>query len=143
MKVNGPARSGTTSLRRSSRSSASAGQSFQVDKAQGGGEPAQVAGPSALTAVDTLLALQEVEDPVAGRRQAVKRGHDMLDLLEDIRIGLIGGVVPLEKLKALIRMVDNRRQAFEDPSLSSLVDEIELRARVEIAKLEKVQEASR
>jgi hypothetical protein len=86
--------------------------------------------------VDTLLALQEVDDPLARRQQAVKRAYDILDLLDSIRLGLIAGGIPQRQLSALVDLVESRRDSFVDPQLSGLVDEIELRAKVEIAKLE-------
>lgn len=140
MKVGGTSRAGTSALRSTGKSSAPSGQSFQVKSSEAAAGARPVAPVSALTAVDTLLALQEVEDPLARRQQAVKRAHDILDLLDSIRLGLITGGIPQRQLSALVAMVENRRDTFVDPQLSGLVDEIELRAKVEIAKLEQASE---
>ncbi len=136
MKVGGTSRAGASALRSTGKSSASSGESFQVKSSESAAGAHPVAPVSALTAVDTLLALQEVDDPLARRQQAVKRAYDIVDLLDSIRLGLIAGGIPQRQLGALVNLVENRRDTFVDPRLSGLVDEIELRARVEIAKLE-------
>lgn len=91
---------------------------------------------SPVTSVDALLAIQEVPNEREGRKHAVKRGNDMLDVLDDIRMGLLTGSVPRARLQKLVHMVDARRDTFTDPRLAQVLDEIELRARVELAKLE-------
>lgn len=92
---------------------------------------------SGIGAVDALFVVQSVGE--AGEREARKqligRGEDILDRLEEIRHGLLLGVVPKEKLVALAQMVRTKRHDCQDPRLGALLDEIELRAEVEIAKL--------
>ena len=102
-------------------------------------EPATVSGPvgsSPLTAIDTLIALQEVPDSVTGRAKAAKRGRDMLDLWEDIRDGLLLGGISRTTLTRLLQLVNVKREDFVDPGLSALLDDIELRARVELTKFQ-------
>lgn len=89
---------------------------------------------SPLTAIDTLIALQEVPDLLAGKAKAARRGRDMLDLLEDIRDGLLLGGISRSTLNRLLQLVNVKREEFADPGLSALLDDIELRARVELAK---------
>ncbi len=135
MRISVPNRVGATSPARKKAGAASpSGESFHVSDAQSPVESAPVSGTSSLAAVDSILALQEVGDAATGKKQAIKHAHDMLDMLEDIRLGLIAGCVPLSKLNRLIQMVERRRDTFQDPELSALIDEVELRARVEIAK---------
>lgn len=94
-----------------------------------------------LGGLDSLLALQMVDaapdatDRPAKRRAMVQRGEDILDRLEELRVGLLLGSVPKERLAALAQMVRDRREEAEDPQLGALLDEIELRAEVELAKL--------
>ena len=82
-----------------------------------------------------MLALQEVSDSTTRRGRALERGATMLERLDDIRHGLLLGVVPREKLKALVQMVQGRRERSDAPRLAAILDEIELRAAVELAKL--------
>ncbi|MBY0431354.1 MAG: flagellar assembly protein FliX [Rhodospirillales bacterium] len=91
-----------------------------------------------ISSVDALLAAQTVPDATDGqarRRRMAKRGEDILDSLEEIRVGLILGQVPKERLVALARVVRAGREQIDDPRLAAVLDEIELRAEVELAKL--------
>ncbi|MDA8230480.1 MAG: flagellar assembly protein FliX [Magnetospirillum sp.] len=91
----------------------------------------------AIGAVDALLIIQSVGDATEreSRRRLVQRGEAILDRLEEIRHGLLLGTVPKEKLVELAQMVRARRTNCADPRLAGLLDEIELRAEVELAKL--------
>ena len=89
-----------------------------------------------VAALDALLALQEAGEPLTGKRRAVKRGTDMLDLLDDIKVGILSGAVPRQTLRRLTQLVAERRDDFNEPGLQGVIDEIDLRAQVELAKLE-------
>jgi hypothetical protein len=49
---------------------------------------------------------------------------------------LLAGGIPRATLNRLANAVTRRRESFADPHLQSVLDEIELRAHVELAKLE-------
>ena len=108
---------------------------FKVE--QGGGEARAegIVEAQPLATLDTLVTLQELPDANQAKRRAVKRASDMLDALEGIRLDLLTGIVPAPRLSALLRLVRLQRDQVEDPRLNHLLDEIELRARVELAKL--------
>lgn len=93
--------------------------------------------PAAVGGIEALLAAQGVDDSLEreSRRRMVKRGEDILDKLEELRRDLLLGEVPKENLIALAQMVRSRRDNIADPRLAGLLDEIELRAEVELAKL--------
>jgi hypothetical protein len=65
----------------------------------------------------------------------VQRGNDLLDRLDEIRHGLLLGAIPIERLKALAVMLRAERARAADPRRAAVVDEIELRCAVELAKL--------
>ena len=94
-----------------------------------------VAGAQPVAPVDSLLALQEVSDQSQGRKRAVRRASSMLDVLEDIRLGLLTGRLPRTRLEELVKLVESKRENMIDPRLETVLDEIELRAKVELAKL--------
>jgi len=83
----------------------------------------------------SLLALQEVSDQSTRRRQARARGEALLDGLEELRIGLLSGSMSREKLAGLARTIRSARVSIDDPKLQAVLDDIELRAEVELAKL--------
>ncbi len=90
----------------------------------------------AVNAVDAILAVQEAEDPTQGRarRQGVQYGGDLLDHLENLRRDLLLGAVQKDQLGALAQKMRSHRRQTDDPRLNEIIDEIELRAEVEIAK---------
>jgi len=140
MKVNGAGRVRASAPKRVGKSSGPGGQVFSVENNQSAQEIASGSGLSAVAAVDGLLALQEVNDPLTGRRKAVKRAYNILDFLDSIRLGLMNGSLPASQLRGLIDLIDSKDENFNDPALNELIGEVELRARVEIAKLEKISQ---
>lgn len=108
---------------------------FKIEQGAGDARAERIAEAQPLATLDTLVTLQEAPDGNLGRKRAVKRASDMLDMLEGIRLDLLNGEVPAERLGALLRLVRLQRDQVEDPRLSHVLDEIELRARVELAKL--------
>ncbi len=126
-------------LRRRQGGESASGEAFGRDfGAELEGEaaaPAAAGAAGAPAPVDALLALQEVPDALAGRAQAKRRGEALLDQLEQLRLGLLAGRLPRERLERLLRLAAERREEFDDPRLSEVLAEIELRAAVELAKL--------
>jgi len=96
-----------------------------------------IAGVSSLTSIDSLLAVQAAQAPddaLTGRGRAVANATETLDILDEIKLGLLGGEVPVDKLHRLLERVETERDDVEDPELDDLLGHIELRARVELAK---------
>ena len=103
----------------------------------GGNAPARVAGNApaqGLTGIDAILALQAADGPLTGRRKALRRGASLLDILDDIRTDLLIGRVDAERLDRLTVVLSEARERSL-PGLDALLDDIELRVRVELAKL--------
>jgi hypothetical protein len=106
---------------------------------EGGFAPSAAAerasGLAATTSLDLLLALQETLTPQEKRRRATKRGHGILDALDALKLaaldadGIESGV--LQRLQEAVRTA---RDETEDPALEDVLDQIEVRAAVELAK---------
>ena len=97
--------------------------------------PAAAAAPLVETpALDLLLALQAAEDPLDRRRRSLRRGLSMLEALDDIRADLLSGRIDPAQLDRLLASLGDAREHTE-PGLDAVIDEIELRVRVELAKL--------
>ena len=114
-----------------------AGFASALDDA-GTNKSSAISGSGPVTAVDALLAVQEVGDATKGRSRGVVRAQLMLDGLDEIRHGLLMGAIPRSDLATLVGVVREERQKSVDPRLSGLLDEIELRASVELAKLDQL-----
>lgn len=91
---------------------------------------------STVASVNNILSLQEVPDATQeeNRRALYERGHDILDRLEEIQRDILSGVMSKDRLQNLAQMLRQRRLNVADPKLQAILDEIELRAEVEIAK---------
>ncbi|MBT4932927.1 MAG: hypothetical protein HOL66_14850 [Rhodospirillaceae bacterium] len=91
----------------------------------------------AVNSVDAILAVQEADDQTQqrARRLGVQYGGDVLEHLEDLRRDLLVGSIEKEKLSSLAQKMRAHRRQTVDPKLNEIIDEIELRAEVEIAKL--------
>lgn len=94
---------------------------------------------SALGGIDALLALQEMEVAPDDRDIASRRGHSLLDALDALKADLLGGLVPDARLEDMVSVLKDRTPSG-DEGLDSVIDEIELRVRVELAKLGKFPE---
>jgi len=88
-------------------------------------------------AVDSILALQEVPDAVDRRSRGLLRQHgeELLSRLDELRVAILAGAVPKDRLTQLAQRLRQKRQQSDDPKLNEIIDEIELRAEVEVAKL--------
>ena len=88
------------------------------------------------------MALQAVGTPGERRRRAVRRAGKLLDVLDEIKIGLLDGAIPMDALDRLVGAMRDQRDATDDTRLEGVLDEIETRAAVEMAKLEIMRAAA-
>ncbi len=122
--------------RRDDRGDGAAGSSFSVPLSGEASVQAPTVPAAQLGSVDGLLAVQEMPDALAGRRRAAQRGEMLLDRLDELRIGLVAGAVPRDRLDELGRLAKAARGQVDDPRLNAILDDIELRVAVELAKLD-------
>lgn len=96
---------------------------------------AAVSGPVSVGQIDALLALQAQEGVgEQAAKRAKKRGMMLLDVLDQIRVDLLAGGVPQSRLDQLQHMLNTQRDQVDDPQLLAVLDEIDLRVQVELAK---------
>ena len=136
MKVTGP--TGPTSSSSSSRAGKAAG-GFALPStgaAVSAGPAAQAASASGVAGMSALMALQGVEDATERRRRAIRRGGGLLDRLDELKLALLSGESGAAALEKLSRAVREDRPTDAEPELSALLDQIDLRAAVELAKVE-------
>ncbi len=97
-----------------------------------------IASPNRISAMDSIVSVQEVSDDDGGDSGTKKRAHQILDRLEDVRMGLLMGQIPKSDLMALSDILTVAREKVVDSSLLELLDDIELRAKIELAKLDAI-----
>jgi hypothetical protein len=98
-------------------------------------EESGAANTPAVSSTSSLFFLQEVGDEAKQKKEAVAQGFDAIKYLDDIRAGLLMGTLSKDTIAGLETILERFRKNFSDPKLSEIIDEIELRAKVEIAKL--------
>jgi hypothetical protein len=133
MRIYGP--NGTTlgSPAANIRRTSSSGFSLPDDAAATSETRASVA-PKASANIDALLAMQGIEDPVEKRKRSVQRGKGALDVLDDLKIGLLSGNFDASTVSRLRDAAANLKSTSGDPGLDAVLAEIELRVEVELAK---------
>jgi Class II flagellar assembly regulator len=94
--------------------------------------PAQVRN---IGGIDTLLALQGVDETGERRRRAVKRGRGALDALDALKLGLLSGTLDTTALARLKSAAAGLTEPTGEPGLDTVLAEIALRVEVELAKI--------
>jgi hypothetical protein len=135
MKVDANRPVGTSGVRKDGKSKSAGGFADNL-RTEDDAPAAAVSAAPALTGISALMALQEVPDAMAGRKRAVARGNQLLDRLDDLKRGMLLGRIGADKLGDLARLAAQSATEVEDPGLRDVLQEIELRARVELAKLQ-------
>lgn len=139
MKVTGPR--STQSAQPARRKPGAGGDAggFSIEGAPSASAAAAIAGTSGasgVSSVDAILALQSVGDFREAKKQATGRALSLLDVLDDLKLALLEGGIPQSKLVALMDLLRSRREATNEPGLEAALDEVEVRAAVELAKLQ-------
>ena len=142
MKVRGPGPSTQTgrSGKVGDKNKDKGGQSFEVSSTEESA-PAETAAPLNATQqiayVDALLAVQGAEDPgaKASKGRMRQRGMGLLDQLERIRNAIVLGNLTVGHLLNIADVVASHREQIDDAQMTSILDEIDLRAQIEIAKM--------
>lgn len=145
MKIQGPGKTGSSSKTKK-KDGAKAAEGFGEFVAAGasaGGGAAATQGSSnagttqSITQVDALLAIQAAEDPTerAARKRAHHRADTILEELDGIRMAMLGGDLTIGHMVNIADVVASHRDRVQDPAMTALMDEIDLRAQVELAKM--------
>ena len=135
MKVVGPNGVSTPASTRTTRSASG----FSLGQAPAAASPSAATASAAtggVSNVSALMALQGVEGPLEKRRRAIRRGGGLLDRLEELKLALLTGDADEASLDQLARTLREERTDDGDEQLSALLDQIDLRASVELAKAE-------
>jgi hypothetical protein len=137
MKIGGPNSASAPGASRRARPSGG-GDGFApatADEAGPADETRRLESLEGVITMSALLALQGVDDPMQRRRRAVGRAGRILDLLDELKLALIDGEASSAMLDRLLATVREERASTEDPRLDAVLDQIETRAVVELAKL--------
>ncbi len=87
-------------------------------------------------ALSALLQVQERDGERGRNRKAQQRGADLIALLEGVQEALLSGRLGRDRLEMLRAALARDRGMASDPELAGIIADIELRAEVELAKLD-------
>ena len=91
-------------------------------------------GVSGVNSLDALIALQQVDDPMTRRKRAIRGASRLLDALDEIKLAMLEDQPSPAALQRLAVAVREERANADDVGLQGLLDQIETRAAVEMAK---------
>jgi hypothetical protein len=139
MKIEGPNKTNNTSpVKKAGEVLANDAGMFSglmaTDEAEASAPPAAT---RQIAALDTLLAVQAAEDPgqKTARKRMAARAEDILGVLDDLRGAILVGRLTVGHMIDVADVVASHRDRIHDPHLTAVLDEIDLRAQVEIAKM--------
>lgn len=96
-----------------------------------GTNAAQALNPS----VAMLVTLAAADPMIERRRKQAVDAQRGIDMLDGLHRELVAGVVSPERLQAIVEWSESF-QASEDPTLAAILADIDVRVRVELAKLD-------
>lgn len=135
-KVDGPGGiRGTTPVRKAGKAEKAGGSSFSSHLAEDGVHGASgVGGASGIGGISALIGLQEVDDATQRESKGKKRAQALLDEMDDLRLALACGTLTRAQLLKLSAAIQSEKIKADDPGLNQILDDVDLRARVELAK---------
>ncbi len=143
MKIEGPSKTQKSSKTDKAKNAGKADGTFGAMVAGAAKETSGTAASQSIAKVDALLAVQGAEDPTerAARRRMRERGDQVLRQLDHLRLGVLTGNLNIGQVIDIADVVASHREKITDPELTSVLDEIDLRAQIEIAKMRKAMES--
>ena len=86
--------------------------------------------------VNPFLFLQKIDEYKEGQQNLKESGEQILRCLRDIQFGLINNELSVELMSNLKNTLERNRRKFKFAQLQEVIDDIIIRAEVELAKLE-------
>lgn len=139
MQINSVKNTKTSSTKKVGTSSASGAFAAELRGHMEGSEATNsVSSSVGITDVSAIIATQSISDDEVkqSRKRGVKRANVLLEKLDEIR-DLLFGRISKERLINIAQFVRDRKEICQDEKLQEIIDEIELRVEVELAKLTK------
>ncbi len=139
MKIEGPSKTQNASksgkAKKSGKSDATFGN-MVADASQGAGSTAAT---QSIAKVDALLAVQGAESATerSAKRRMRERGEKVLRQLDHLRLAILTGNLTLGQVLDVADVVASHRETITDAGMTAVLDEIDLRAQIEIAKMRK------
>jgi len=139
MKVEGPSKAGKTTKTDKAKKTGKTDGTFGDMVAGAAKETAGTAASQSIAKVDALLAVQATESSTerTAKRRMRERGEKVLRQLDHLRLGILTGNLTIGQVIDIADVVASHREQITDPEMSAVLDEIDLRAQIEMAKMKK------
>ena len=92
---------------------------------------------SNINPLNSILSLQEISIQDEEKRRGRTYGDMLLNDLEHLRNSILSGKVSISQLESIQKNIETARPDVNDLQLTQIMNDIELRAKVEIAKYKK------
>jgi hypothetical protein len=142
MKIEGPSKTQGAGNSKKAGKAGSDGsfEDFIAHAPKGAGSAAPT---HSIARVDALLSVQAAESPTerAARKRMQVRADDILKELDRLRHSLLTGTLTVGQVIDIADVVASHREKINDPRLTSILDEVDLRAQIEMAKIQKAMGA--
>ncbi|GJM03306.1 MAG: flagellar assembly protein FliX [Rhodomicrobium sp.] len=135
MRIEGPRQVGKAGKKSKNDKNGASGARFTLESGPSTGGLSGTNAAQSINNIGTLLAAQEVDQRSDTVEKTVKRGNDMLDILDQMKLGILSGRVSPQNLQKLRRLSGEKPLLEGHEGLSKVMQSIELRAEVELAKL--------
>lgn len=144
MKIEGPSKVKETGKSSKTASTGKTDGTFGAMVTGAAKETSNVAATQSIAKVDALLAVQGLESATErkAKRQMRERADKILRQMDHLRLGLLTNNLTLGQVVDIADVVASHREKISDPKMSAVLDEIDLRAQIEIAKMRKAMETN-
>lgn len=124
-------------VRRKGKSNSVEGSDFSalLEAMSEASESSAPAPAAPVSSTNMVLSIQAVSDEEISRKKAYKQANQTLDALDDLKKSILLGDISQHQLKNISEKINSMRTETNDPRLQQILDEVELRAAVELAKL--------
>jgi len=139
MKIEGPSKTQNASKSGKAKKSGKADATFGNMVADASQEASSAAATQSIAKVDALLAVQGAESATerSAKRRMRERGEKVLRQLDHLRLAILTGNLTLGQVLDVADVVASHRENITDAGMTAVLDEIDLRAQIEIAKMRK------
>ena len=144
MKIEGPSKAGSTQKSGKGKKAGKTDSTFGDMVASAAQETQATQATQSIAKVDALLAVQSVDAVGQGatRRKMVVRGDKILRQLDHLRLAMLTGNMSLGDMLDIADVVASHREDVTDAKMTAVLDEIDLRAQIEIAKMRKAMDGA-
>lgn len=139
MKIEGPSKTQNASKSGKAKKSGKTDATFGNMVADASQGASSTAATQSIAKVDALLAVQGAESATerSAKRRMRERGEKVLRQLDHLRLAILTGNLTLGQVLDVADVVASHRENITDAGMTAVLDEIDLRAQIEIAKMRK------